>query len=351
MRTYEEQTALILDKVSQHSIARKKRIRVIQSLSLVVVILLSFSGLAFAAYTNLDLGRIFNSFFNNPSVEQRIDVGHTAIEGGLEVTLLSAICDSNRAYMMVEIKDTEGKRLSDSMIAVSLHRAGIGLEKVIFDDVENKATMILSMDIASRFSEGDVIHFEIDAIFSNFLGELEYIDFDFENNDYAAWIMYFCGNRYEYTILGPWEMSFTVNAQIPPKSISVNPADSPYLAKLDIECSQITTTINIITHRSRAVGGDLIDPKDVFLDAGDTEAIDAWTRYVEEIDAYMFSMTDYIGSFGEPYLTLNDGSIITLTGIGSSYGADGGQASYLGDYFDIGDLYSITFCGEMYVFD
>ena len=351
MRTYEEQTALILDKVSQHSIARKKRIGVIHSLSLVAVILLSFSGLAFAAYTNLDLGRIFNSFFNNPSVDQRIDVKHTVIENGLEVTLLSAICDSNRAYMMVEIKDTEGNRLSDSMITVSLHRAGIGVEKVVYDDVEDKVTMILSMDIASSISEGDVIHFEIDAIFSNFLGELEYIDFDFENNDYEAWIMYFCGNRYEHTILGPWEMSFTVNAQIPPRTISVSPTDSPYLAKLDIECSPMATTISVISHRSREVGGDLIDAKDVYLNAGDNEAIDAWNRYVEETDAYMFSMVDYIRSFGEPYLTLTDGSIISLVRFRSSYVADGGQAYYFGDYFDIEDLYSITFCGEMYIFD
>ena len=350
MRTYEEQTALILDKVSQHNIARKKRIRAINSITLAMVILFSFTGLAFAAYTNLDLGRIFNSFFNNPSVDQRIDVGHSVIESGLEVTLLSAICDSNRAYMMVEIKDTEGKRLSDSMIAVSIHRAGIGLEKVVYDDVENKATMILSMDLASGVSEGDVVHFEIDAIFSNFQGELEYIDFDFENNDHAAWVMYFCGNRYEHTILGPWEMNFTVNAQIPPKTISVSPTDSPYLAKLDIECSPMATIVSVISHRSREVGGDLIDPKDVFLNAEDTEAIDAWNRYIEEIDAYMFSMVDYIKSFGEPYLTLNDGSIISLALVGNSYGAGGGQATYFGDYFDIEELYSITFCGEEYIF-
>ena len=351
MRTYEEQTALILDKVSQHSIARKKRMRVIHSLSLVLVILVFLSGVALAAYTNLDLGRIFESFFNNPSVEQRIDVGQTVIEGGLELTLLSAIYDNDRAYIMVDVKDIENKRLSDSMIAVSFHRAGIGLEKVIYDDVENKATMILSMDLTSDVSEGDVIHFEIDAIFSNFLSELEYIDFDFENNDYEAWLMYFCGNRYEYTILGPWELGFTVNAQIPPKSISVSPTDSPYLAKLDIECSSITTTIDICSHRSREVGGDLIDPKDVFLDSRDSEAFDAWNRYVEEIDAYTFSMLDYIDSFGDPHLTLKDGSIISLTGIRSSFGADGGQAMYFGDYFEIRELYSITFCGEVYVFD
>ena len=351
MRTYEEQTELILNKVSQYNIARKKRTNAIRSLSFAMVILVSFSGLAFAAYTNLDLGRIFNSFFNNPTVDQRMDVGQTVIENGLEVTLLSAICDSNRAYIMVEVKDIEGKRLSDSIVALSLNGGGLGAEKVVYDDTENKATMILSKDLVSSVSEGDVVNIKIDAIFSKFIGELEYIDFDFNNYEYEDWIMYFNGKRYEYTILGPWEMNFTVNAQIPPKTISVSLTDSPYLAKLDIGCSPMATTISIISHRSREVGGDLIDPGDVILDSNDTEAVDAWNRYVEEADAYLFSMVDFIDSFGEPQLTLKDGSIISLTLIRNSYGADGGQATYFGDYFDIGELYSITFCGEVYVFD
>ena len=351
MRTYEEQTALVLDKVSQYNIVKKKRMRIIHSLSLALVILISFSGLAFAAYKNLDLGKVFNSFFNNPSVVQRIDVGHTAVAGGLEVTLLSAICDSNRAYMMVEVKDIEGNRLSDSMITLSLNNNRIGVERVVYDDVEKKATMILSMELISGVSEGDIVHFGIDAIFSDFLGELEYVDFDFENNDQAAWLMYFNGNRYEHTIHGPWQMSFTVNAQIPPKTISVTPTDSPYLAKLDIRCSPMATTISVYSHRSREVGGDLIDPGDVFLDSRDTEAIDAWNRYVEETDAYLFSMVDYIGSFGDPYLTLRDGSTITLSLINNFHGAGGGEDNYYGDYFDIEELYSITFCGEEYVFD
>ena len=48
---------------------------------------------------------------------------------------------------------------------------------------------------------------------------------------------------------------------------------------------------------------------------------------------------------------LKDGSIISLAQVRSSHGAGGGQATYFGDYFDIGDLHSITFCGETYVFD
>jgi hypothetical protein len=217
------------------------------------------------------------------------------------------------------------------------------------DGVENKATMILSMDSISDISEGDIIRFKIDTVFSNFIGELEYVDFDFENNDDAAWLMYFNSNRYEHTIIGPWEMSFTINTQIPSKTITVSPVDSPYLAKLDIECSPMATSINMYSHR--LVSGDLIDPRDVVLDSSDTEAIDAWNRYVDEINAYNVSMIDYIRNFGEPYLTLKDGSTIFLIQIRSSYGEGGGQAVYFGDYFDIGELYSITFCGVVYVFD
>lgn len=351
MRTYEEQTALILNKVSQHNIAKKKRMRMVNSLVVVAVILISFSGLALARFTNLDLGKVFNSFFNNPAVENKIDIGQTVSEGGLELTLLSAFCDNQRAYMMIDVKDIEGERLSDSMTTLSLVGRGLGAEKVVYDDTENKATMVLSMDLVSDVSEGDIISFKINAIFSNFIGELEYVDFDFESNDYEAWLMYFNGNRYEHTIRGPWEMSFTVNAQIPPKTISVSPTDSQYLAKLEIECSPMATTITMYSPRSREVGGDVIDPKDVFLHSSDTEAIDAWNKYVAELDEYTYSMMNYDRSFGDPYLTLNDGSTISLKLIRSFYGEGEGEAVYFGDYFDIGELYSITFCAETYVFN
>jgi hypothetical protein len=354
MRTYEEQAALILNKVSQYKIAKKKRMRMAQSILVIVVVLVSFTGLALASYTNFDLGRIFNSFFNNPYVEQRIDIGHTAIEGGLEITLLSVFSGNNRAYMMVEVKDVEGKRLSDSMIALSLDNSGLRGEKVVYDDIENKATLILSFDLATDVSEGDVVQFKIDVIFSGFIGELDYIDFDFENHDDDDWLMYFNGNRHEYTILGPWMMSFEVSSMISSKRITAYPTNSQYLAKLEIECSPMATRIDMFSPRSRVVGGDAIDPREVFLNADDTAAIDAWNEYVAEMDAYTRSMRDYVLGFGEPYLTLNDGSTIILepnTGFSYGFGAGEGQAFYIGDYFDIEELHSITFCGEVYVFD
>ena len=350
MRTYEEQTALILNKVNQHKIAKKKRIRMAYSLSVAFVIFASISGLAFARFGNLDLGSIFNSFFNNSAVEHRIDVGHTASEGGLELTLLSVFSDSHRAYLMIELKDFEGKRLSDSMAVLSHNNSAIGVESVIFDDAENKATMILSMLLARGVNEGDVINFQIDAVFSNFVGELDHIDFDFEKNDHFAWMMYFQGNRYEHTILGPWELSFTASAVIPSKKITVTPTGSQYLAMLQIECSPMATTVVAYSPRSRAVGGDVIDPADVYLDSTDTEAIDAWNSYVFELNAYMRSMIDYIYSFGAPYLTLKDGSVIPLVLTSSGFGDGSGEATYFGGYFDVQELHTITFCGEAYAF-
>ena len=320
------------------------------ALAAVAVVLLAFSGIALASFVNLDLGRVFNSFFSNPAADHKIDVGHTVSGGGLEVTLLSAFCGSNRAYMMVEVKDIEGKRLSDSIAAFSHNTRRLGVYRVVYDDVENKAIVILSLESVPEVREGDVISFEIDAFFSNFVGELEYVDFDFDNYDEAAWMMYFQGNRYEHTIVGPWQMSFVVNAEIHPKSITAVPADSLYLAKVEIECSPMATTIYMYSPRSRAVGGDLIDPKDVYLHSSDTEAIDAWNRYISEVNSYTYSMMNYVHSFGEPYLTLKDGSIISLVSITSSFGDGGGEATYYGDYFDIENLFSITFCAETYIF-
>jgi len=320
-------------------------------LAAIVVVILTFSGIALATFVNLDLGKVFNSFFSNPAADHKIDVGHTVSGGGLEVTLLSAFCGSNRAYMMIEVKDIESRRLSDSMAVVSSDIQRLGVYRVVYDDVENKAIVILSIESVPEVREGDVISFEIDAMFSSFVGELEGIDFDFENYDHAAWMMYFQGNRYEHTIVGPWQMSFVVSAEIHPVYITAVPADSQYLAKLEIECSPMATTIIMYSPRSREMGGDVLDPKDVHLHSSDTEAIAAWNRYVAELDSYTYSMMSYVSSFGEPFLTLKDGSIIALESITSSFGEGGGEAMYYGDYFDIGELYSITFCGEVYVFD
>jgi len=320
------------------------------AIAAVVTVLIAFSGLAFATYSNRDLGNIFNTFFNNPSVDHKIDIEQTVSAGGLEITLLSAFCDSNRAYMMVEIKDIEGDRLSDTMVVVSQFSGGLGVERVVYDDSEDKATMILSQEFPSGISKSEVINIKIAAVFSDFIGELEYVDFDFENYDDMDWLMYFNGNRYEHTILGPWEMSFTVNAELSSKTLAAVPADSPYLAKIEISCSPMSTTIDMHSHR--LVNGELIDPGTVILQSDDTEAIAAWQRYVDELDAYTLGMRDYIDSFGAPYLTFKDGSTaILLVLYKAAYGCGDGQAIYSGDYFDIEQLHSITFCGEEYIFD
>ena len=99
------------------------------------------------------------------------------------------------------------------------------------------------------------------------------------------------------------------------------------------------------------MGSDVIDPGDVFLDAEHPDEIEAWQRYVDELDAYSNNMRDYIDSFGEPYMTLKDGSIISLVPIGLASGEGGRVCFVFHTYFDIGELYSITFCGEAYIFD
>ena len=85
----------------------------------------------------------------------------------------------------------------------------------------------------------------------------------------------------------------------------------------------------------------MIDPGDVFLDVEHPDEIEAWQRYVDELDTYTNNLRDYIDSFGEPYMTLKDGSIISLVPIGLAFGGGGGYASYSSTYFDIGELYSI----------
>jgi len=47
---------------------------------------------------------------------------------------------------------------------------------------------------------------------------------------------------------------------------------------------------------------------------------------------------------------LQDGSVVSLDPSDSIFDIDIGWASYQSEFFDVDDFYSITFCGEEFVF-
>ena len=423
----------------------------------------ALSGIALAAVLGFDFGRIYNSFFNNPAAEYRIEVGRTVTSDGLDITLLSAFTDGNQVYALVELIDTEGGRLSDSIRAVSdyfKHRSiHVSTGAVVFDETENRALLTLALSLGRQVGVGDHVVFHIDYVLSGIghidnelldfdiaahainnetvsrdewfeiagnairlsayagdggmshamghpapdvallmpgdmdaaidginwavmsnagvvdgmlhlqfkrtesynwhynsgyfilidgagnevpsfftaqIGDYEELVYELENaRDLAALSLAVSGEQIGNYMLGPWEMSFTVDSEMPKKTLTVFPPDSPYLAKLEITCSPMTTSIRFAT---------------VNAALSENDTIEFTMSPIEQMEAFTPGMIANIESFGQPYLTLDDGSIIYLEYKGGGYGFYDGAFDYASVYFDIDRLYSITFCGEVYLF-
>ena len=422
-----------------------KRILLVAAIAAVLV---AFSGIALAAFTDLDFGRIFNSFFNNPSAGSRIEVGYSVVSDGMEITLLTAFVDEGSAYLMLELKDLDGRRLSDSMRVMSETVLGMSTSAVVYDDTENKATIIVTQYLAGSVEIGRTIKLSIDAVLSG-LGYFENQPLDFDIAAYATgketvsveeWVRAAGGNSYgmtsieetimllkpgemevvidginwavisnfgvvdgrlhlqyrqteEYSmsynygfehlslldvngevipiyfsinnsdffelvfdigdmsdlaslqlavsgmsikhiIRGPWELSFSVDKEMPKKTIKAVPADSPFIIGIEITTSPMSTTIVM----------SLSDQRQELTDMEDPEMIDYMMGYVQRV-------VDYVEGFPLPHLTLDDGSIIPLEiGAGCMYDIDTGWAEYVSAYFDIEKLHSITFCEQEYLF-
>ena len=408
------------------------------------VLALALATTALAVSGIIDLGKIYNSFFNNPSAVNKIEVGQSIKKNGMEITLLSAFTDGNKAHALLELRDFEGKRLSDSVKVLS---KGSGYDvysgAAVYDDADNKVTLALTMVLHQSAGIGDRLELDIDAILSGInsidcepLGldiaayannsetisldewndnvsggvkmpgtmghtgdedpgieqllktdELEFsipgIDWAVITNigvidsrlhlqykrtaayngdynvgyfsllDASGTAIYSCfdicmngysemvfdiggldlttlrlavsGSRIDNVVLGPWNMSFVVNQETPKKSISVIPSDSPYFKKLEIICSPLATSVQMLS--------------------------DEWQESDGDIFEYFQMVREYFSGFGAPYLTLKDGSTVILEMQSSMLDSMGGFDEYESIYFDIEELYSITFCGEEYLFN
>jgi len=418
----------------------------------VVAVFVTISGLALAVFTNYDLGRFFNSLFHNPAADEyKIESGQTINTGGLEITLLSAFSDNYNVYMMLEIKDTEAGRLSESMVAYAENVENLFTNAVVYNEETNSVTMILNLFHYTDVNIGDSIEIYIDTILSNVLFvENQEVGFDISahatntetstpeewtsavgeegvGSDSWAWddstasgdkpVPLAIGNMdvpingvdwavvtnsgflngmlhiqvkhtdeynaffnrgffslidksgntihnshsisagryeellfdigedatltdyklaisgvfYEYVIHGPWELSFTVTSELPLRSMTAFPIDSPYFAKIEVEVTPMKTVLVINPH-----GSSELDENEV-------------TYHNIQID--LNEMVNYVFGSDWTYLTLHDGSIVVLNPFDTIFDIDIGWASYQSEFFDIDELYSITFCGEEFVFN
>lgn len=217
--------------------------------------------------------------------------------------MLAAYTDGDQVHMMLELKDLEGKRLSDGISVFhddSYDIYTIFTGAVEFDEAENRATAALTIWLAKPVEEGDLLSIDIDAILS--------------------------GSSMENAISGPWNLSFKVDTKASKKTLSAYPADSPYYERFDIVCTPIYTEITVKT-----------------------------VSFTGDYEEFIDDALTYFCGFETPTLVLEDGSVVTLltSAIMFEGGADevNGSADYESPYFEIDQLKSITVCGEEFYFD
>jgi len=168
------------------------------------------------------------------------------------------------------------------------------------------------------------------------------------------------GEQIDNTLLGPWSISFVVEQELPRLIImtadpdgspnyNAVPQGSPYFVRLEIKCTPISTIIVMHSIHSDIVeleDGTLMQVRpEEFENKSDSEILEIMGAFNNEVLAWFLE-------FDMPYLNLNVVSVIVLEwgGQGVFFDYYGGHASYVSEYFDIGSLYSITFCGEEYLF-
>jgi hypothetical protein len=163
-------------------------------------------------------------------------------------------------------------------------------------------------------------------------GDLTEQGFDISKiDDPTSLGLVFTGTRVQHIIEGTWHMKFVAEELLARKSLTVEPTDRTNFAQFEFIVSAIATEVNILS-------GKDFSRED--FDNGN-------------VSAYLDGASNYLNSFGTPYLTLKDGEIIELEHSGSGgiwIDNVGGQCNYDSSYFDINRLYSIIFCGEEYVF-
>jgi hypothetical protein len=102
------------------------------------------------------------------------------------------------------------------------------------------------------------------------------------------------------------------------------------------------------SHNFERVGWDAMTRPDEFIGKSDLEIMEMQDAYSREMMTWFMTYK----TADPPYLTLDDGTAIALEDADSGMMFDyfGGSADYVSEYFDIGQLHSITFCGEEYIF-
>ncbi|MCL2592931.1 MAG: DUF4179 domain-containing protein [Defluviitaleaceae bacterium] len=404
------------------------------------ILILMTSTAVFAAVTYLDLGHIFNSFFNNANVTNRFDVGKTVVREGIEITVISVYTDGLQAYAMLEIADLQENRLSnnlglvfenryyhayivtpiiyseatrtalvsiridyqiplDTNMAFTINDLLLGARNVIFEPIAfplslhaRQRDMIVRAEWEEAASKGlivdggttarigleeepqlflhineieetlpnadwavitniglnnEFLHIQIRRtetwnLDSNF-GHLNLLDendepiwsiFSIRRGDYTEYVfdigsadrldeitLAFAGMVVDAVVPGPWEFDISIAAQAEKVSAMLEIQNSQYFNQADITISPMTTSIRFFA--------------------------------TNEMDSLEFvrRMRGYVMDFGDPFITLKDGTTVELFPDSVMFGSDGGISNFNSFYFDISQIFSITILDDEHLIE
>jgi len=370
------------------------------------VMLLAMSTVVLTAMTNFELGHVFNSFFNNPNVDDVMHVGKTVEVNGIEITLQYAYTDGNEVYAMLKLRDLQGNRISDNTrLVFDINSGAHVVTPIVYDErqsqvlagigIMNWGTMpleigdYLSLVIESILLDADSVWQVplafplIDALEHNMPKDIPGIDwaeissigydnglFHIEYRRTDAWchstnwgILSLIDEQGDVIIPisnrgtdGYVELTFEIS--------NLEDLGGARLAFSGLVVQEIITgpwefTFPITTMAETvALASEIYSSlyfSDFYVNISPMITTIGYNAMACEEEAnnlaFLHRMRDYVGAFDAPHITLTDGSRVELFQRDTMFGASGGHFVFTTLYFNVSDIYSITVLGVEYPLD
>jgi len=168
----------------------------------------------------------------------------------------------------------------------------------------------------------DENHEAIRSIFSIRRGDYTEYVFDIGSADrLGEMTLAFVGMVVNAAVPGPWEFDISITAQAEKVSAILEIQNSQYFNQADVTISPMATSVRFFA--------------------------------TNEMDSPEFvgRMRNHVMDFGNPFITLKDGSTVELFSDSDMFGSDGGISRFNSFYFDVSQIRSITILGDEYLIE
>jgi hypothetical protein len=120
--------------------------------------------------------------------ETSIDVGAQVVSAGISMDVQSMYTDGEHAVVKMTLRDTQGDRLSDSIMIDSKDTSDYFayVETVSYDAEIGEATCIVKLDFNRQYGEDEILGFAVNSIMTGISNTSEYQPFDFDIYGAAA---------------------------------------------------------------------------------------------------------------------------------------------------------------------